>query len=205
MQQLASYDCPPPSSPNLKLVMQGIKAYLAKPVRQAAPVTLEMLEKITLLVDFNNSFQLSAYAALLTGFYLILRSSYSVPISTPNFDPMEQFTRWHVGIDQDDKLAMFLIQWSKMIQHCRKELWVPVMPADKRKVCLIATLKEYFQQVPAKPSDPMFCYRNKCKQLKVLMYEQLAEQFKTWVKEIGMDDGKHTLHGLRCGGMTHTF
>ena len=110
-----------------------------------------------------------------------------------------------MGIDQDDKLAMFLIQWSKMIQHCRKELWVPVMPADNKKVCLIATLKEYFEQVPAKPSDPMFCYRNKCKQLKALMYEQLAEQFKTWVKEIGMDDGKHTLHGLRCGGMTHAF
>ena len=45
LQQLAGYNCPPPSSPNLKLVMHGIKAYLAKPVRQAAPVTLEMLEK----------------------------------------------------------------------------------------------------------------------------------------------------------------
>ena len=137
LQQLAGYEVLPPSSPNLKLVMQGIKAYLAKPVKQAAPVTLGMLEEIALLVDFSNQFQLAAYFALLTGFYLILQSSNLVPVSTPKFNPREQFTRWHVGFDEDDELALLLIQWSKTIQHCRKELWVPVMAADNKKVCLI--------------------------------------------------------------------
>ena len=205
LQHLAGFPEVPPNSPNLKLIMQGLKAYLAKPTKQAEPITIDILSDISEIVDETNPFQVCAFSALLTGFYLVLRSSNLVPTSSNNFKGNEQFTRWHVGLDPDDKLALFVIEWSKTIQHCRKELWVPVMPSSDRGVCLIANLRRYFAIVPAHPTDPCFCFRNKTGQLKALTYDQLATQFKDWIKKIGLDQNVHTLHGIRRGGTSHAF
>ena len=60
--------------------------------------------------------------------------------------------------------------------------------------------------VPAEDQDPMFCFRNEDGKLKALMYGQLSEQLKDWVKKTGReDDSKYTLHGLRWGGTSHAF
>ena len=82
----------PLSSPNLKLVLDGIKAELAKPTNQAEPMTLDILKQIATFVNFNNEFEFCAYAAMLTGFYLVVCSSNLVPSSTANFNPKEQLT-----------------------------------------------------------------------------------------------------------------
>ena len=89
LQELAGFPAPAPSSPNLKLVMNGIKNYLAKPVNQAVPMTIEILEQIADIVNYDNEFEFCAFAAMLTGFYLLLRSSSLVPVSSNKFDPHE--------------------------------------------------------------------------------------------------------------------
>ena len=205
LHQLAGYKAPEANSPTLKLIMDGIKAYLAKPVRQAEPIGLPILKEISQFVNFKDGFQMCAYAASLTGFYLLLRSSNLVPTSTNKFNRYEQFTRWHVGIDEDDKLAVFLVEWSKTIQHCRKELWVPVVPGEEANVCLIQVLKSYFKLVPAEPTDPCFCYRNGKNVLKALTYEQLSEQLQDWIECTGRDPAPYSLHGLRRAGTSHAF
>ena len=97
LQFLAGYENPAPGSPNLKLMLDGIKAYLAKPIKQAAPMTIDILKDIANLVNWGSQFQVCVYAATLTGFYMILRCSNLVPLSTNKFNPHEQFTTWHVG------------------------------------------------------------------------------------------------------------
>ena len=205
LQALAGYPSPLMGSPNMKLMMEGIKAYLAQPVKQASPMNLEILTEIYQVVDFDNPFQFCVYACILTGFYLILRISNLVPSSTNNFNPREQFTRWHVGLDQDGKLAVFLIEWSKTVQHCQKEMWVPVMPAQDPRICLLEVLKYYFKIVPAPETAPCFCYHNKCKQCRALMYSQADVQLKEWIKKVGTDETGFTLHCLHRGGTTHAF
>ena len=51
LQEMAGYPVSPPNSNNFKTIMNGIKAYLAKPTKQAAPMTLDMLGQIFQLVD----------------------------------------------------------------------------------------------------------------------------------------------------------
>ena len=80
-----------------------------------------------------------------------------------------------------------------------------MVPAKDPGVCLVATLWMYFDRVPAASGDPCFCFRNDKNQLKALTYEQLATQFKTWVKKVGRDEHRYTLHGLRRGGTSHAF
>ena len=87
LQKLAGYPVPSANAPNLKLVMDGIKAFLAKPVNQATPMTTEILNDIAQVVDYNNEFEHCVFVAMLTGFYLVVRSSNLVPLSSPTFNP----------------------------------------------------------------------------------------------------------------------
>ena len=205
LQEMAGYQVVPPTSPNFKTIMQGLKTYLAKPTKQALPMTTEILVDISQLVKMDNQFELCAFAATLTGFYMVLRCSNLVPTSTSTFNPNEQFMRWHVGIDEDNKLAMFLIEWSKTIQHCQKEMWVPAMPSTDDSICLIKVMKRYLQLVPACDVDPCFCYRNKKGRLLALTYEQMTAQIKDWVTATGREGDLYTGHCLRRGGTSHTF
>ena len=59
--------------------------------------------------------------------------------------------------------------------------------------------------VPAKDTDPCFCYRNSKNELKALTYSQLSEKLKNWVTSTGCDGSMYTLHGMRRGSMTHMF
>ena len=58
LQHLAGYPTMPPGSPNLKLVMDGLKAYLARPVKQAQPITFDIITDISEIVNRNNDFEL---------------------------------------------------------------------------------------------------------------------------------------------------
>ena len=79
------------------------------------------------------------------------------------------------------------------------------MPVKDPSVCLITTLRKYFEMVPVRQEDPCFYFRNKENELKSLTYEQLSSQLKEWLDKIGEDGSKFTLNCLRRGGMTHTF
>ena len=185
------------------MAMAGITAQLARPVKQASPMTTELLEEIYHRVNFNNQFQHACYAATLSGFYLIIRASNLVPISRKQFNPQEQLTRWHVGLDQELKLAIFIIEWSKNNQNQKKEMKVPVSPCENEKICLIKTLHRYFQQVPAQQHHPCFCYHDKTGKVKPITYAQLNQQIKTLVDKTGRDGSIYTSHCLRRGGIGH--
>ena len=144
LQTLAGFWSPTLSSPNLKLVLDGIKAELAKPVNQATPMTLEILKEVALLVNYDNEFEHTVFAAMLTGFYLVVRSSNLVPTSTEQFNSHEQLTHWHVTLDKDLEFVLFLIEWSKNNQNYKRELWVPVKAAKDPSVCLVRVLNNYF-------------------------------------------------------------
>ena len=199
LQRLAGYTVPAANAPNLKLVMDSIKAYLAKPLQQATPITLQMLAEIADKIDYDNEFQHCLYACMLTGFYLVLRNSNLVPSSHKKFDAHEQLTRWHVGIEEG--MAIFIIEWSKNNQNYKRELIVPVKPAKDPRVCLIRVLKRYFEKVPAQDHKPCFCYHNAQGQLKALTYGQLNKYMKEIITATGRDGKRYSTHGIRRGGI----
>ena len=205
LQKLAGYPTPPASSPNLKLMMKGLKTELSKPLKQSMPVTPQLIFDISRKVDFSNDFHLCSYAATLTGFYMCLRKSNLVPVSTPQFNPKEQLTRGKVAIDEDLEIAVVLIEWSKVMQHNERELWVSVLPAEDPMVCPIRVLHRMFAQIPATDNDPCFCYRNSKNVLKALTYEQLLKQLREWIGQTGRQEDSYSLHGLRRGGTSHCF
>ena len=206
LQKLAGYEVPAPTSPNFKLMIQGLKDELKNPVLQATPVTKELLAQISVFVNRDDGYELCSYSAILTGFFLFLRPSNLVPESHPKFNGQEQLTRGHVALDHELlRLAMVHIEWSKTIQHKEKELWLPVSPDTNKDICPVRHLKLLFDKVPASDTDPCFCYLNKRNVRKALTYKKLSKQLQDWVEKTGRDKERYTLQGLRRGGTTHGF
>ena len=206
LHKLAGYELPSPStSPNLKLALAGIKAELAGPTKQAAPMTSEILLEIETWVNFHSSFEFACFSAMLTGFYLIIRASNLVPVLHNKFNPKEQLTRWHMGLDQDLKLALVIIEWSKNNQNQKKQMQVPISLASNSKICLIQVLQRYFKAVPATDVDPCFCYKDENGDFRALSYAQLNKQIKTWVSQTGRKEDRYTSHCLRHSGINHAL
>ena len=203
LHKIAGYQTPSTLAPNLNLIMDGIKAHLAKPVNQVTPMTEEILKNISGIVTYNNSFEFCVFSTMLTGFYLVLRSSNLVPLSSVQFNPKEQLSRWHVGIDEDLDLVLFCIEWSKNNQNYKRELWVPVKPAKDKRICLVRVLDRYFKAMPLQQDQPWFAYYNDKKQVCALNYAQLNEQIKEWVTKTGRNGKTFTTHCLHRGGMNH--
>ena len=205
LQQLAGFPAPAPTSPNLKLVMSGIRAELAKPTKQASPLNRQILIEMATKVNRQSGYDMGCYSSILTGFFLCLRSSNLVPVSTPQFSSKEQLTRGDVAIDEDLEIGMFDVQWSKTVQYRQRDMWLAVSPASRSDICPLANLKCYFELVPATDEDPCFCYFNAKNELKALTYAQVSAKLKEWVKATGRDESTYTLHGMRRGSTTHCF
>ena len=202
LQQLAGYGTIP-TSPTFKMVMDGVKSKLAKEVKKASSLNITILAEIAEFVKFDNEYEHCAYVTILSGFYLTVRSSNLVPISTEKFNPKEQLTRWHVGFDEDLKVVTFCIEWSKNNQNKGKEVWIPISRSDQEKTCLVRSLHRYFKAVPLLSGDPCFSYHNSRGEVKALSYSQLNEQLKYWVSLTGRDGSTYTTHAMRRGGINH--
>ena len=104
-------------------------------VKQAAPVTPELLIKISKVVNYRDQVEMVAWVGVLLGFYMFLRKSNLVPDTMNTFDKDYQFTRADMNLLGLDKAMMFEIRWSKTIQYRQKVLRLPVLPANNKAIC----------------------------------------------------------------------
>lgn len=87
LHRVGGYSVVQPTAPNLELLLRGIKAELANPVKQSKPITPKILWKIFQVIDVRNVVHVVADTAVLLGFYLFLRSSNLVPHTSEGFQP----------------------------------------------------------------------------------------------------------------------
>ena len=202
---LAGYSVPLPNSPNLRLILDGVKTALAKPANRADTMTMEILKKMAPHVDYQDSFQVCAFTAILVGFYLFLRKSNMVPDSTPKFNPQEQLTRGCLVADWEACIALVHIRWSKTIHNFDRELWLPLIPAEDANICPVLHVRLMTDMVETSGDDPLFSFKNKQGVKKALTYDQLRKQLKTWVALAErLQTGLHHI-ALGGGGASHAF
>ena len=89
------------SPPDLKdievrLTLRGLNRLMISPVKQAFPITPEIMTDILGFLNLNVRADLNFWGSLLIGFFAMLRKSNLMPDSKLNFDPAKQLTRGHV-------------------------------------------------------------------------------------------------------------
>lgn len=187
--------------PNLKdfqiqLTLRGIKRQLRHRVRQAKPLTPKLLLKISQQLDPKNSTHLVFWAALLTGFYLLLRKSNLVPKNQNSFDKKKQLSRKNVHVTK--KYVKVVITWSKTIQFNQKKLSLKMYKIPKSRLCPVLAFNNMFAAVRIQQNDPCFL----CKNGKPLSYHMLKYYLKKFLKQAKVK--KYFLysgHSMRRGGL----
>ena len=98
LHDLAGYEVPNSGEANFQLIIHALRAELAKPIKQAKPMTPQLLRKIYDQVNLQDIFEVVAYTAILIWFYLFLWKCNLVPDSSVTFNPDEQLTTGDIFI-----------------------------------------------------------------------------------------------------------
>ena len=75
-----------------EVLLRGLKRKLAKPAKQALPITPEILILMYQFVDINNPAELAHWTSFIFALRLLYRKSSIAPVSFPKFDPKTGFS-----------------------------------------------------------------------------------------------------------------
>ena len=186
------------------MFITGLKRVMPHAIKQAEPITPEILLKLSKVVNYRDQVEMVAWTGLLLGFYMFLRKSNLVPDTIDSFNGNEQFCRSDVNLMGLDKAMMVEIRLSKTIQHKQKILRLPVLPAKNKAICPVFWMHVMINTIPAGPHEPVLALRSGHKVL-ALSANQLIYRFRKWLILIGQEPSKFSLHSLRRGGATFAF
>ena len=187
----------------MKMFITGLKRTMSHSVKQAEPVTPELLLKLSKVVNYTDIIEMVAWTGLLLGFYMFLRKSNLVPDTMDGFDRNQQFCRGDVNLLGIDKAMMIEIRWSKTIQFKQKILRLPVLPAKNKAICPVFWMYYMIHKIPAEPQHPVL-FLGKQTGL-ALSANQLIYRFRKWLILSGHNPTIYSLHSLRRGGATFAY
>ena len=72
----------------MRMFITGLKRIMQHSVKQAAPITPQILVRISKVVNYKDKIEVIAWTATLLGFYMFLRKSNLVPEAMDKFDPV---------------------------------------------------------------------------------------------------------------------
>ncbi len=190
--------------PNLKdidlvLALKGLSREKKHKVKQAEPMTPQILLKIRDYLDLSDPQDASTWALFTSSFWLMTRKSNMVPNSATQFDPSKQFTRGDVKHDKD--LVVFRVKWSKTIQFGQRELIIPLTPCKVKKLCPVRAINNMIALNPAKDKDPLFINADGSP----ITYSQFMTRLRTCLTCAGLNAAKFATHSFRRGSCTFAF
>ena len=90
---LLGLEVPDVKDRQMQMFLTGLKRTMDHAIRQAAPMTPQLLIRISKVVNYKDKVEAIAWTATLLGFYMFLRKSNLVPEAMDKFDPLQQFRR----------------------------------------------------------------------------------------------------------------
>ena len=202
---LLGLEIPDPKDKQMQMFSQGLKRILIHAIKQAEPMTPELLLKISKVVNYRDQVEMVAWVATLLGFYMFMRRSNLVPDTMDNFNINEQFCRADLNIINLDSAMMAEVRWSKTLQFRQKILRFPVLPAQNKAICPVYWTHHMVNAIPAGPQDPAFTVKLEGQTL-ALSANQLLLRIRKWLTLLGVGNtNSYTLHSLRRGGATFAY
>ena len=188
----------------LKLTLRGISRKNPHMVKQAAPLSPNILGRIWHFFDFEKSLDLTMWTLLLVAFFTMSRKSNLVVTGKNKFDPQKQLCRSDVILGTQGMLITF--RWSKTNQFGRRTHVVPLLAMPGSKLCPVSAYQKMISKCPGNPDDPAFFAnigKNGAKQ--AISYQLLQKYIKKSVSKLGLDPRAFSSHSLRRAGASWAF
>ena len=178
----------------IKLTLRGIDRILAKPVKQAKPLTPDIMLDLLGFLDLEKPADKIFWAILVVGFFGMLRKSNLVSDTIESFDGTKQLTRGHITFQ--DSMAIIKVTWAKNIQFCQEALEIPVFQIPGSPLCPVAALRALLVK-KGKRSAPLFGVRGKPK----FTYHSFTVKFRKVLKRAGYRANAFSSHSIRRGSV----
>ena len=95
---LLGLEIPDVKDRQIQMFLTGLKRTMQHAIKQAAPVTPQLLLSMSRVVNYKDKIEVIAWTATLLGFYMFLRKSNLVPDAMDKFEPIQQFRRADVHL-----------------------------------------------------------------------------------------------------------
>ena len=182
----------------------GIRKELRHQVKRAEPLTVELLEKIHKVVQLQNDNELVVWVTLCTGFHLILRKSYLVPLSRMH-DMVHNISRSDVRYSKG--VMMIFIRWSKTNQFMESINRNPMVGNNHSVICPVRWILHMIERILAEPHHNLFSFKHEKTGLIVpITYRDLMMTMRKWLDLVGVVNTKRfSSHSIHRGPTTHAF
>ena len=121
------------------ITLRGLKRRMKHAVNQARPITPLVLAQIYCFLNLRKKLDAVVWAALLLGFFMMLRASNLVPKAVKKFSAKKQLTRNSLAFNKKGFVAK--IKWSKTIQFRERILEIPVFAIPRSILCPVRAIK----------------------------------------------------------------
>lgn len=185
----------PSNNFNLDTTMQGLKRRLAKTPFFVMPINPKILLKMYEHLDMRKPNDLALWCSFLVAFYGLFRKANVVPESGP-IDPKQTLTRDHIMLDRTNKVVYIHVTFSKTIQFCQRDLFIPIPSNDNPALDLYRHMEMLLDNVDASGSAPAFSFSS----TKFVSYRLFTNRLKDLLTRAGLSPNMYSGHSFRRGG-----
>ena len=189
---------PFPSTFDLESTLHGLKRKLAGAPNQALPINPEILRRMFFNLDMRKNRDLALWCSYLVTFFCLFRKSNSVPKSSEITSDDKVLTRSHFKFNEEKKVVLVMVDFSKVNQFGNRNLVVPIPSNDDPALDLYRHLRELFRRVDASPSSPAFSFSKN----NFVTYSSFTTVLKKLLLQSGYNPDKYSGHSFRRGGAT---
>ena len=180
---------------NLDTTLQGLKRRLAKTPFFVMPITPRILVQLYEHLDMSKTSDLALWCSFLVAFYGLFRKANVVPESG-QIDPKQTLTRNHIMLDRDNKVVYIHVTFSKTIQFCQRDLFIPVPSNDNPALDLYRHISLLLDTVDAPSTAPAFSYSSS----RYISYRLFTNRLKDLLTRAGLSPQMFSGHSFRRGG-----
>jgi hypothetical protein len=178
----------------LDTLLKGINRDKTIQIKQALPITPQLLLKIRSLLDLSAPYWATFWAACVIAFFACLRKSNLFK----NTDNYHYIKRDQVVINSSGQVVI-VINSTKTIQFKQRSVCIPLPEIPNHPLCPVGALKSMFLLSSAQQgSDPVFTFTTPLG-TKPLLYGKFTKDLKGLLKQLGLCTG-YSSHSFRRGG-----
>lgn len=184
-------------------VLRGVRRVKGDQRDSKLPITPHMLLRIRSFLKLNQPLHCTLWAAYLTAFFSLLRTSNLVPPSTAAFDVNKHLCRG--DLSPHDGGLLLTIKWSKTIQYKERSYQLPLPYIQGHPLCPVTALHSLLSMGPSlPPSTPLFAFPN-CTGVTVLTRHTFTDHLHQHLQGCGFDTAAYSGHSFRRGGASWAF
>jgi hypothetical protein len=186
----------------LSMIKRGVSRQLGSPPVQMLPIDVPILKKLALVYDLSRADNICFWAALMLGFYGMLRKS-SLLLKYSD-SPSE------MGLCRSDLINMtadsfvLVVRRSKMNQFGRRTHQLPFIVCDDASVCPVRAVLKHLVTSKLSPSANLFSYVQDGKTM-MWNHASFVAKLRRGLSAVGLNPGLYSAHSLRRGGCTMGF